>query len=69
MAPMVINRCAKDMDGAAMRVSDRVVCLMLPKKERCLSRILEVREDGTVLVDNGHIQRIVDPKSCILHMA
>ena len=69
MAPMVINRCAKDMDGMAMRASDRVVCLMLPKKERCLSRIVEVREDGTVLVDNGHIRKVVDPQSCILHMA
>lgn len=53
----------------AMRASDRVVCLMLPKKERCLSRIVEVREDGTVLVDNGHIRKVVDPQSCILHMA
>lgn len=66
---MTINRCVKDMDGTAVRVSDRVVCLMLPKKERCLSRIVEVRDDGRIMVDNGHIRKIVDPQSCILHMA
>lgn len=57
------------MDGMAIRASDKVVCLMLPKKERCLCRIVEVRDDGNVLVDNGHIRRAVDPQSCILHMA
>lgn len=69
MACMTINRHARDMDGTVMRVSDRVVCLMLPKRERCLSRIVEVREDGAVVVDNGHIRKTVDPQSCIRQMA
>lgn len=51
------------------RVGDKVICLMLPKRERCLSRVAEIRDDGTIVVDNGHIRRAVDPQSCILHMA
>lgn len=69
MACMTINKCARDMDGMTTRVGDKVICLMLPKRERCLSRVAEIRDDGTIVVDNGHIRRAVDPQSCILHMA
>ena len=63
------DRNALDMDGAVLRRGDRVVCLTLPKREPCLSRVLGVGEDGSLLVSNGRIRRSVDPESCILQTA
>lgn len=58
-----------DMDGTIMRISDRVVCLTFPDRERCLSRIVGFRDDGQVVVDNGRSRRAVDPESCIVQRA
>ena len=54
------------MDGARLKAGSHVLCFALPKAQPCLSRILSVRRNGRVTVDNGRTVRDVDAMSCML---
>lgn len=60
-----INRFARDMNGIAMHIGDKTVCLTLPSGERCLAMITAIGDDGSITVCNGRVTKTVSPESCI----